>query len=80
MVIYLEWGSYHQRSPHEAWSRVDDNRMLWNRLQELGYRPSGGEVPEGPNWPSWQAHLDELLTALFPFRGQVSQSNISSTR
>jgi enterochelin esterase-like enzyme len=66
MVVYLDWGSYHMRSPHEAWSLVDSMRELWKVLHEAGYRPAGGERPEGFGWPIWAAHTDELLAALFP--------------
>jgi enterochelin esterase-like enzyme/outer membrane protein assembly factor BamB len=65
-VIYLDWGSYHMRSPHEAWDYVVENRRLWNTLREAGYRPAGGEVPEGFGWPCWTGHTDEVVSAMFP--------------
>lgn len=66
LVIYLDWGTYHMRSPHEAWDLAVENRELWALLRERGYRPAGGEVPEGFGWLCWRAHTDELLSALFP--------------
>jgi enterochelin esterase-like enzyme len=68
MVIYLEWGRYHRRSPHEAWSDVDGNRQMWSALREAGYRPAGGETAEGYAWAFWRAHSAEMLRALFPLR------------
>ena len=66
LTIYFEWGSYHMRSPHEAWDVAEENRRTWAFLRERGYRPAGGEVPEGYGWACWTAHLDEMLAALFP--------------
>ena len=66
LVIYMDWGTYHMRSPHEAWSLVESNREVWAALREAGYRPAGGESPEGFGWPIWAGHIDELLAALFP--------------
>ena len=69
MVIYQEWGTYHLRSPHEAWDMAEGNRGLWSILRDHGYRPTGGEVPEGFGWAFWRARTDDLLTVLFPNRG-----------
>lgn len=66
LVVYLDWGSYHMRSPHEAWSLVDEMRKVWDALHRAGYRPAGGERPEGYAWPIWTAHADELLATMFP--------------
>jgi enterochelin esterase family protein len=68
MVIYLEWGTYHLRSPHEAWDLGEENRKLWTQLREAGYKPAGGEVPEGYGWACWRGHTEELLAALYPLR------------
>jgi enterochelin esterase-like enzyme/outer membrane protein assembly factor BamB len=68
LVIYLEWGTYHMRSPHEAWDLAEANREVWGLLRDAGYRPAGGEVPEGYGWACWRAHTDELLAAMFPLR------------
>lgn len=66
MVVYLEWGTYHLRSPHEAWDMADNNRELWSLLRERGYRPTGGEVPEGFTWACWKGRTADWLQALFP--------------
>ncbi|TDI51037.1 MAG: hypothetical protein E2P01_00185 [Acidobacteria bacterium] len=69
MAIYLDWGTYHLRSPHEAWDMSVESRKAWEMLREKGYRPAGGERPEGYGWRCWRAHSEELLTALFPLDG-----------
>jgi len=66
LVIYMDWGTYHMRSPHEGWSQVESNRNVWAAFRAAGYRPAGGELPEGFGWPMWAGHSDELLAALFP--------------
>jgi enterochelin esterase-like enzyme/outer membrane protein assembly factor BamB len=66
LVIYLDWGTYHLRSPHEAWDLAVENRKLWTELREAGYRPAGGEVPEGYGWACWNGHTEKLLASLFP--------------
>ncbi len=66
LVIYMEWGTYHLRSPHEAWDLARENRKIWTMLRERGHRPAGGEVPEGYARSCWNGHTDELLTAIFP--------------
>lgn len=68
LSLYLDWGTYHLRSPHEAWDLAEENRLLWQALREAGHRPAGGELPEGYGWGSWSGHTDELLAALFPKR------------
>ena len=66
MKVYLDWGTYHLRSPHEAWDMSVDSRKAWEMLIERGYSPAGGERPEGFGWRLWRAHSDEVLTTLFP--------------
>jgi enterochelin esterase-like enzyme len=66
LVIYQKWGSYHIRSPHENFDSANANRDMFQRLRELGHRPTGGEVPEGFGWACWRAYVGEMLTALFP--------------
>ena len=69
MAIYLDWGTYHLRSPHEAWDMSVDSRNAWKMLREKGYRPAGGERPEGFGWNCWRAHSEELLSSLLPMAG-----------
>ncbi len=66
LVIYQEWGTYHLRSPHEAWDLARANRELWALFRERGFKPTGGEVPEGFGWACWRAHTDDWLQTLFP--------------
>ena len=66
LSIYLNWGTYDFRSPHEAWDMAKNNREAWSALRDAGYRPAGGEVPEGAAWNCWRGHTGALLTALFP--------------
>lgn len=68
LVIYHTWGTYHIRSPHEAWDQVVDNRAFFDKLRASGYRPAGGEVPEGVAWPFFDRYAGEMLMALFPVR------------
>jgi len=66
LSIYLDWGTYDLRSPHEAWDMAQNNRDAWAALRDRGYRPAGGEQPEGHGWRAWSGHTDEMLAALFP--------------
>ena len=68
LVIFQTWGTYHMRSPHEAWDQVVENRSFFEKLRAAGYRPAGGEVPEGLGWNILRGHTDEMLSALFPMR------------
>ena len=68
LTVYMDWGTYHLRSPHEAWDMAEDNRQAWAAMRENGYRPAGGEVPEGHGWGCWRGHTGEMLAALFPMR------------
>lgn len=66
MVIYHDWGTYHLRSPHEAWDMAEANRELFTVFRNRGYRPAGGETPDGFGWACWRSRTDDLLKALFP--------------
>lgn len=66
LTFYLSWGTYDLRSPHEAWDMAENNREAWAAMRASGYRPAGGEVPEGHGWNCWRGHTDEMLAALFP--------------
>jgi hypothetical protein len=35
-------------------------------LRERGYRPAGGEAPDGGSWAGWRNRTDRLFEALFP--------------
>lgn len=64
--IYQSWGTYHLRSPHEAWDMAQGNRDLWQTLRDKGHRPTGGESAVGFGWASWQPQISAWLEALFP--------------
>ncbi|MEO1088296.1 MAG: alpha/beta hydrolase-fold protein, partial [Acidobacteriota bacterium] len=64
--IYQDWGTYHLRSPHEAWDMAEGNRDLWQVLRDKGHRPTGGEKAVGFGWASWQPQITAWLQALFP--------------
>ena len=69
LVLYLGWGRYGLRSPHEAWDMVDNSRRFFELLRERGYAPAGGESAEGPTWTTWRGHLADWLEVLFPVSG-----------
>jgi enterochelin esterase-like enzyme/outer membrane protein assembly factor BamB len=64
--IFLEWARYELRATVEAWDMGRTNRRFWELLRDRGYRPAGGEAPEGFGWPSWRHRTDRLFEALFP--------------
>ena len=66
LTIYMGWGTYQWRSPHEAWDTAQDNRELWELLRKRGFTPTGGEFPDGSGWSCWRSRTGELLGTLFP--------------
>jgi enterochelin esterase-like enzyme/outer membrane protein assembly factor BamB len=66
LVVYQRWGTYHLRSPHEAWDMGKGNQGLWALLRERGQRPTGGEAPFGFGWGCFRPHLGEMVEELFP--------------
>ena len=66
LTIYLDWGKWEFRSPHEAWDMHKASIDWWNLLRERGWQPTGGEVLDGTDWASWRERTDRLLAALFP--------------
>ncbi len=71
LELFLGWGTYDLRSPHEAWDMVEESRGLWSLLRERGYRPAGGETSDGAGWYAWKARTDDWLRALFPLTAQM---------
>ena len=65
-TLYVGWGTYDMRSPHEAWDLSRDNRLVFARLRERGYHPAGGEAPIGNGWVLWRERAGELFAALYP--------------
>ncbi|ANM30955.1 hypothetical protein ABI59_17290 [Acidobacteria bacterium Mor1] len=66
MLVYMNWGRYDLRSPHEAWDMGANNARAWDAMRDKGYSPAGGEVPEGFGWAIWSGRTDDMLQALFP--------------
>ena len=66
LQVYMEWGKYDLRNPHEAWDMGASNRTFAEILEDKGYRVSGGEVHDGTGWSSWQNRTDVLFETLFP--------------
>lgn len=66
MTIYMDWGKYDFRNPHEAWDMSADNKSLYQALTKNGYRVRGGEANDGSGWSSWRNRLGVMLESLFP--------------
>jgi outer membrane protein assembly factor BamB len=64
--LYLDWGRYDRRGTREAWDMRVANSRFAAFLRERGYRPAGGEVPEGAGWGGWRNRTDRVFGALFP--------------
>ena len=64
--LYLDWGRYDRRGTREAWDMRRANQRFDALLRERGYRPAGGEVPEGAGWAGWRNRTDRVFEALFP--------------
>ncbi len=66
--IYMDWGAFDMRNPHEAWDLGTINQNVASALKEKGYRLSGGPSNDGTGWSSWANRTDELLVFLFPLK------------
>ncbi len=66
--IYLEWGKYDLRNPHENWDLGKTNVELGDLLKQRGYTFTGGEVHDGTGWSSWRNRTDKLFQTLFPLK------------
>jgi enterochelin esterase-like enzyme/outer membrane protein assembly factor BamB len=64
--LYLDWGRYDRRGTREGWDMRRANQRFDAFLRERGYRPAGGEVPEGAGWAGWRNRNDRVFEALFP--------------
>jgi enterochelin esterase-like enzyme len=64
--LYLDWGRYDRRGTREAWDMRRANQRFDAFLRGRGYRPAGGEVPEGAGWAGWRNRTDRVFEALFP--------------
>jgi outer membrane protein assembly factor BamB len=77
--VYLDWGKYDRRATREAWDMRTTNASFAAFLRERGYRPAGGEVPEGAGWAGWRNRTDRVFGALFPAR-QIPSPAVSASR
>ena len=67
MRIYLEWGRWDLKSPHEEGMDFrKSSRWAWDLLRERGFNPMGGEVWDSTDFGSWRNRTDVLLESLFP--------------
>jgi enterochelin esterase-like enzyme len=66
--VYHDWGRYEAYASREAWDMRVTNARFNALLREKGYRPAGGEAPDGTGWASWRNRTDRLFAALFPPR------------
>jgi outer membrane protein assembly factor BamB/enterochelin esterase-like enzyme len=68
LTIYIEWGRYDLRNPHEAWDIRKSDEKFVKELRDKGYKVTGGEVPDGTGWPSWRNRTNLVLETLFPVK------------
>lgn len=66
LTIYMEWGKYDLRNPHESWDMGEVAKEFADSLKKKGYKITGGEVHDGMGWSSWRNRTDVMLKALFP--------------
>jgi hypothetical protein len=74
--IYLDWGQFDRRATREAWDMGATNARFAAFLRERGYRPAGGEVPEGAGWAGWRNRTDRVFGTLFPPRPQPALAEV----
>lgn len=72
--IYLEWGRWDLRSPHEAMDMRASSQWLDRQLRARGHSPRGGEVLDSTDFASWRNRTDVLLESLFPLGPEESAS------
>ncbi len=64
--VYMDWGKYDFRNPHEAWDIGETAEEFASSLQKKGFKVQGGEVHDGTGWSSWMNRYDAMFGALFP--------------
>ncbi|MGB0716570.1 MAG: PQQ-binding-like beta-propeller repeat protein [Phycisphaerae bacterium] len=65
-MVYMDWGKYDLRNPHEAWDLSDSARKLAAFMKDNGVSFVGGQVNDGTGWSSWKMRTDRWLTYFFP--------------
>jgi enterochelin esterase-like enzyme len=78
--VYLDWGKYDRRATREAWDMSVTNARFAAFLRERGYKPAGGEVPEGSGWASWRNRTDRVFGTLFPPPGAAAAAAAASAQ
>ena len=68
LKIYLDWGKYDLRNPHEAWDMGQAARDFAAQLGEKNLSYAGGEANDGTGWSSWRLRTNRVFEALFPLR------------
>ena len=71
MPLYLDWARYDARATREAWDARRSAERFVPFLRERGYRPAGGEAPDGAGWASWRNRTHRLFETLFPVRAKA---------
>ena len=66
LEVYIEWGAYDYRNPHDNWDLGEAAERFAARLAARGYANAGGEVQDGTDWASWRNRYDKLFATLFP--------------
>lgn len=74
LKVYLEWGAWDLRSPHEGMDMLASGRWIGEKLRTLGFEPIGGEVADTTDFASWRNRVDVLLESLFPLPGTTTTS------
>ncbi|MCP3957892.1 MAG: hypothetical protein GY719_08575 [bacterium] len=64
--IYMDWGTYDMRNPHENWNLAVSNRKLAQAFRDKGVEVMGGEAHDGAGWASWRNRTDRVFASLFP--------------
>jgi hypothetical protein len=79
LKIYLEWGKWDLRSPHEEMNMREASRWLYDLLTSKGWEPMGGEVFDSTDFSSWSNRTGAMLQALFPLEGALDTLSVWQT-
>jgi outer membrane protein assembly factor BamB len=64
--VYLEWGRWDLRGPHENWDLRLSAVEFHKALAERGWQVAGGEVWDSTDIGSWRNRTGTLLETIFP--------------
>jgi hypothetical protein len=79
LKIYLEWGKWDLRSPHEEMNMREASKWLYSLLTSKGWEPMGGEVFDSTDFSSWSNRTGAMLQALFPLEGAPDMLSVWQT-